>query len=164
MERSVSVRWAIALIALASCLAAARAMASGSAHRHHRTHHLESAAPSAASPSVAAGAAPSITLSPSAIKRSGAGAFTTSIRGAGFAADMPVTINTSALDAACSKTGVRPELEFGAAIPGATKVGTDGQWLARLDGLQCRPGVYAVAVQEQALPYQTFVATLTVTL
>lgn len=163
MERSVRVGWAVALIALACCLVAISARASGSTHRHERTHRPGADAASGAVPIVAVTDAPSIALTPNTIKLSGTSAFTTSISGDGFAADMPVTINTSPLDAVCSRTGVRPDVDV-SAPPGATKAGADGRWQASLDGLRCRPGVYAVAVQEQALPYQTFVATLTVIL
>jgi hypothetical protein len=161
VERSVRVRWTIALIALGTCLVAASAMASGSAHRHQRTHRTGH---TAVAPAVSTSQAPSITLSPSTVTRGGTRAFTTSISGSGFAADMPVTINTATLAAVCSSTGVRPDVRYGSRRAGATKAGPDGHWLASLDGVQCQPGVYAVAVQEQALPYQTFVATLTVIL
>jgi len=158
--RSVRVRVAVALVALGGCLLAATAMASGAAHRHHRSHR------SGIRPSTSTntGGGPSITLTPSTIKLTGTGAFSASINGYGFPIDMPVTINTSTLDAVCSSAGIRPKFDFGVAIPSQAKAGVDGQWVGSLAGVNCRPGVYAVAVQEQALPYQTFVATLTLTL
>lgn len=164
MERSVGVRWTIALIALGALLVAASAMASGSTRRHQRTHRPAPAGSFAAAPIVAVSDAPSITLTPNTIKLHGTSAFTTSISGAGFAADMPVSISTAALAAVCSSTGVRPDVDDSSRRAHATKAGADGRWLASLDGVECQPGVYAVAVQEQALPYQTFVATLTVIL
>lgn len=158
MERSVSVRWTIALVGLGCCLLAASAMASGASRRHSRTHRVAVAAPASSStPS------PTITLTPTSTRLVGTGAFTASISGDGFPSDMPVTINTSTLDAVCSaaKTG---SPNPGVATSNAIRAGIDGRWAGSLAGLDCRPGVYAVAVQEQALPYQTFVATVTLTL
>jgi len=139
-------------------------MASGSTRRHQRTHRPGSTAALRAAPIVAVSDAPSITLTPNTIKLDGSSAFTTSISGAGFAADMPVSISMAALAAVCRSTGVRPDVDDGSRRAHATRAGADGRWLASLDGVECRPGVYAVPVQEQALPYQTFVATLTVIL
>lgn len=149
----------IALVGVAAfvgLLVAATAIASGSAHRHQRSHQPVLASASATtipSPS------PSIELTPTAVKLARNGAFNTSIGGHAFPAAMPVTIDTSTLDAACL-----PKFDGGMASPSTTAAGTDGEWKGSLAGLNCRPGVYAVTVQEQSLPYQSFVATVTLTL
>lgn len=158
MLRRSSVRCSVAVVVLVGLLVAASTPTDALARRHRRNH--RASAPASQTSNGGAG----ITLVPSTVKLTGTGAFSATINGDGLPINMPVTINTSTLDAVCSSAGIHPKFSFGVAIPSSATTGTDGRFVGSLAGVGCRPGLYAVAAQEQAAPYQTFVALLTLTL
>jgi len=157
--RTRTFRGFVAVVMLVAFSTAAASATSALSRHHRRNHHSNGPAPA----SVTTGSA-SITIVPNVIKLTGTGAFTASINGAGLPVGARVSINTASLDAVCSGAGIRPKLSFGAAIPSSATAGTDGRFAGSLAGVGCRPGAYAVAVQEQDAPYQTLVAVLTLTL